>query len=46
MKNFILIVIALVFLLIVGGALYLLAADIPAPTQRIEHTIDDSRFPD
>lgn len=46
MKKLILILMALVLLLLVGGALYLLAADIPAPTQRVERTIDDSRFPD
>jgi hypothetical protein len=29
----------------VGGAVYLATFDIPAPTQTVEKTLDDSRFP-
>ena len=46
MRNILLILLAALVLVFVGGGIYLLMADIPAPTQRVEKTIDDTRFPE
>ncbi|MCR9219170.1 MAG: hypothetical protein NXI21_02985 [Alphaproteobacteria bacterium] len=35
----------LILLLVVGGGVYLATFDIPAPTQTVEKTLDDDRFP-
>lgn len=35
----------LLALAILGGAAFLYTWDIPAPTERVEKTLDDDRFP-
>ena len=37
--------IILILLAIVGAGIYLMTADIPAPTQRVEKTLPDDTFP-
>ena len=40
-----LVVIALAFAILVGGAVFLAGWDIPAPSAVVEKTIPDERFP-
>ncbi len=35
----------LILFIVVGGGFYLATFDIPAPTQMVEKTLDDDRFP-
>ena len=37
--------IILILLSIVGAGIYLMTADIPAPTERVEKTLPDDMFP-
>ena len=37
--------IILIILTIVGASIYLMTADIPAPTERVEKTLPDDSFP-
>jgi hypothetical protein len=45
MGRFILIVLALVIVVLIGGTVFLMFWDIPAPTARVEKVIPDARFP-
>lgn len=45
MNRFLLILLALIILVLVGGTVFLMFWNIPAPTQRVEHPIPDARFP-
>lgn len=38
-------ILALVAIILVGGAVFLATWDIPAPTQQVEKTIPNDRFP-
>ncbi len=40
-----LILIILILLSVVGAGIYLMTADIPAPSQRVEKTLPDDAFP-
>ncbi len=40
-----LILIIAIIVTIIGAGIYLMTADIPAPTQRIEKTLPDDAFP-
>jgi hypothetical protein len=40
-----LILIIAIIVSIIGAGIYLMTADIPAPTQRIEKTLPDDAFP-
>ena len=41
----VLFLIGLIFAALVGGAVYLIAYDIPAPVAPVERVLDDDRFP-
>jgi hypothetical protein len=45
MNRFLLIFVALVVVILVGGTVFLMIWDIPAPTARVEKVIPDARFP-
>lgn len=45
MGRVVLFVIGLILAALVGGAIYLIAVDVPAPVSPVERTIDDDRFP-
>ena len=45
MNRFLLILVALIILVLVGGTVFLMVWDIPAPTARVEKVIPDARFP-
>ena len=45
MGRFLLIVVALVVVILVGGTVFLMVWNIPAPTTRVEKVIPDARFP-
>lgn len=45
MGKIVLFVFALILALLVGGAVWLIAYDIPAPDAPVERVLDDSRFP-
>lgn len=45
MGRFLLIVLALVVLVLIGGTVFLMVWNIPAPTARVEKVIPDARFP-
>jgi hypothetical protein len=45
MNRFLLIFLALIILVLVGGTVFLMVWDIPAPTARVEKVIPDARFP-
>lgn len=45
MAKVVLFLIGLIFAAIIGGSLYLIAYDIPAPSAPVERELDDSRFP-
>ncbi len=40
-----LILIGAIIVTIIGAGIYLMTADIPAPTQRVEKTLPDDAFP-
>ena len=37
--------IVLIFIGVVGAGIYLMTADIPAPSERVEKTLSDDMFP-
>jgi len=39
------IILILVALFVVGGGIYLLTADIPAPSEKVTKTLNNERFP-
>jgi hypothetical protein len=41
----VLFLIGLILAAVVGGAIYLIAVDVPAPVAPVERTLDDDRFP-
>lgn len=43
-KLWLILIIAIV-VTIIGAGIYLMSADIPAPTQRVEKTLPDDAFP-
>lgn len=45
MGRFILIALALVIVVLIGGTVFLMVWDIPAPTAHVEKVIPDARFP-
>ncbi|MDW3205363.1 MAG: hypothetical protein R8L07_07435 [Alphaproteobacteria bacterium] len=45
MGKVVLFLIGLIFAALIGGAIYLIAYDIPAPTAPVERELDDARFP-
>jgi hypothetical protein len=45
MGRFLLIVVALVVVILVGGTVFLMVWNVPAPTNRVEKVIPDARFP-
>lgn len=45
MKNLSRVVLMLVLVLLVGGGVFLLTWDIPAPSKTVEKRIPDARFP-
>ncbi len=45
MGRFLLIVVALIVVVLVGGTVFLMVWNIPAPTARVEKVIPDARFP-
>ena len=45
MSKFIAALIAVLVLILAGGLVYLMTADIPAPSQSVTKTIDNDRFP-
>lgn len=45
MRTFLRGLIILLLAALVGGAVFLLTWDVPAPTQRIEKVLPDDRFP-
>lgn len=45
MGRFLLIILALVIVVLVGGTAFLMVWNIPAPTARVEKVIPDARFP-
>lgn len=45
MSKLVMIVAAAVALLLGGGAVYLMTADIPAPSQNVKKTLNNDRFP-
>ena len=45
MSRLIVVLVALVALVIAAGAVYLMTADIPAPSQEVTKTISNDRFP-
>ncbi len=45
MSRFLLIAVALVVVILVGGTVFLMIWDIPAPTAHVEKVIPDARFP-
>jgi hypothetical protein len=45
MGRFLLIVVALVVVILVGGTVFLMFWNIPAPTTHVEKVIPDARFP-
>ncbi len=45
MGKFWLVVFALLFLVVAGGFVFLMAWDIPAPSQTVEKTLPDDMFP-
>jgi hypothetical protein len=46
MARFWLVVIVLLLLVLAGGAIYLMVADIPAPTQNVEKVLPGEMFPE
>ena len=45
MGRFLLIIVALVVIILVGGTVFLMFWNIPAPTTHVEKVIPDARFP-
>ncbi len=45
MGKFALIAAAVVVVIVLGGATFLMVWDIPAPSARVEHAIPDARLP-
>ena len=45
MGRFLLIIVALIVIILVGGTVFLMVWNIPAPTTRVEKVIPDARFP-
>lgn len=45
MGKLVLAALALVFLILVGGGIFLASWDIPAPSKPVEKVIPDARFP-
>jgi hypothetical protein len=45
MAKFVLMAVAAVVVIVVGGATFLMVWDVPAPTTRVEHAIPDSKLP-
>lgn len=45
MGKLILALVIIVFVVLIGGGLFLAFSDIPAPSQRVEKVLPDARFP-
>ena len=45
MSRILLIFVALLVVIVLGGGVFLMLWDIPAPTARVEKVIPDARFP-